>query len=165
MHSQTDAVSALDGASTGTEPDLHDRSDRTAHAAAVAQREEGAVAGEQRTLGTRTEARQRLTASDQQRSDATAKVHGHVAAVRDRDEHEPRIAPPLDTKTAECEAAQDAPGHDHPDADPEAHLHVDAITAQRACRQEDEDIMVARFGASRRPYSERHDRALTRAER
>jgi hypothetical protein len=135
MHSQTDAVSALDGASTGTEPDLHDRSDRTAHAAAVAQREEGAVAGEQRTLGTRTEARQRLTASDQQRSDAIAKVHGHVAAVRDRDEHEPRAARPVDAKSAQRKVSHDAPGHDHPDADAEAQLHIDATTAERACCQ------------------------------
>jgi hypothetical protein len=37
-HSQTDSVSALDGANTGTEPDPHDRRDKTAHAAAVAQR-------------------------------------------------------------------------------------------------------------------------------
>jgi hypothetical protein len=41
----------------------------------------------------------------------------------------------VDPKTAEREAANDAPGHDHPDADTEAHLHIDAATAQRACRQ------------------------------
>jgi len=72
---------------------------------------------------------------EQQRSDAAAEPDGHIAAVRDRDEHEPCIAPPVDAKTAECQAAHDAPGHDHPDADPEAHLHIDATTAQRACRK------------------------------
>jgi hypothetical protein len=74
-------------------------------------------------------------APDQQRSDAAPELDDHVAAVRDRDEHEPRAAPSVDPKTAEREAANDAPGHDHPDADTEAHLHIDAATAQRACRQ------------------------------
>jgi len=48
-----DSVSALGGANTGTEPDLHDRSDRTAYAAAVAQRYVGAGSGQERTLATR----------------------------------------------------------------------------------------------------------------
>jgi len=76
-----------------------------------------------------------LTAPDQQRSDAAAKLDGHIAAVHDRDEDEPRVMAPAHAKTAECEAAHDAPGHDHPDADPKAHLHIDATTAQLACRQ------------------------------
>jgi len=62
-------------------------------------------------------------------------LDGHVAAVRDRNGHEPRIASPMDAKSAEGEAPHDAPGHDHPDADPEAHLHIDATAAHRACRQ------------------------------
>jgi hypothetical protein len=62
-------------------------------------------------------------------------LDGHVAAVRDRNEQQPRIASPLDTETAEFEVPHDAPGDDHPDADPKAHLHVDAIAAQRARRQ------------------------------
>jgi len=74
-----------------------------------------------------------LAAADQQRRDVAAELDGDVAAVRDRDEHEPRVAPPVDAKTAECEAAHDAPGHDHPDADAEAQLDIDATAAQRAC--------------------------------
>jgi len=72
---------------------------------------------------------------EQQRSDAAAELDGHVAAVRDRDEHEPRAARSVDAKAAECDVAHDAPRHGHPDADPKAHLHIDATTAQRACRQ------------------------------
>jgi hypothetical protein len=75
------------------------------------------------------------TASQQQSSDAAAELHGHVAAIRDRHEDEPRVAPPVDAKTAECDPAHDAPGHDHPDADPKAHLHIDATTVLRAGRQ------------------------------
>jgi hypothetical protein len=106
-----------------------------------------------------------LAVPDQQRSYATAEVKGHVAAVRDRDEHDPRGMAPMDAKTAECEAVHDATGHDHPDADPEAHPHIDATTAQRACRQYDEDTMVAGFRASGLLHSECQDRALARAER
>ena len=58
-----------------------------------------------------------------------------VAAVRDRNDHEPRIASPMEAKTAEYEMPHDAPGHDHPDADPKPHLHVDATAAQWARRQ------------------------------
>lgn len=134
-HSQTDSVSALDDAKTGTEPDLHDRSDETAHAAAIAQRQDSAGAGKERTSGRRAQASQLLAAPDQQRSYAAAKLNGHVAAVRDRDEHELRGMAPVDAKIAECEAMHDATGHDHPGADPEAHLHIDATTAQGACRQ------------------------------
>ena len=119
----------------GTEPDPHDRSDRAAHAAAVAQRQDGSGSGMQRTSSMKAEVRQLLTASQQQRSDTVAELDGHVAAVRDRNEQQPRSASPLDAKTAEGEVAHDAPGHDHPDADSEAHLHLDATAAQRACRQ------------------------------
>jgi len=105
------------------------------------------------------------SAPEEQRSDAAAELDGHVAAVRDRDEHEPGAAAPVDTKTAECEATHDATGHDHPDADPEADLHIDATTAQRACRQQDDDMMVAGFRASGRLHSECQHPALTRAER
>jgi hypothetical protein len=76
-----------------------------------------------------------LSASQQQRSDAAAELDGHVAAVRDRNEHQPRIASPMEAKTAECEVPHDAPGHNHPDADPKAHLHVDTTAAQWARRQ------------------------------
>ena len=76
-----------------------------------------------------------LSASQQQRSDAAAELDGHVAAVRDRNEQQPRSASPLDAKTAEGEVAHDAPGHDHPDADPKAHLHVDTTATQWARRQ------------------------------
>jgi hypothetical protein len=76
-----------------------------------------------------------LAAPDERSRDAVAELDGHVAAVRDRNEQQPRSASPLDAKTAEGEVAHDAPGHDHPDADPEAHLHLDATAAQRACRQ------------------------------
>jgi hypothetical protein len=76
-----------------------------------------------------------LPAPNQQCTDAAAELDGHVAAVRDRDEHEACAAPLLDAKNAECDLAHDAPGHDHSEADPEAHLHIDATTAQRACRQ------------------------------
>jgi len=62
-------------------------------------------------------------------------LDGHVAAVRDRNEQQPRIASPLDTETAECQVPHDAPGHDHPDPDPKAHLHVDATAAHWARRQ------------------------------
>jgi len=41
----------------------------------------------------------------------------------------------MEAKTAECDVPHDAPGHDHPDADPKAHLHVDATAAQWARRQ------------------------------
>jgi hypothetical protein len=68
-------------------------------------------------------------APDQQRSYAAAELNGHVAAVRDGNEHEPRVMAPVDANAAECETAHDATGHDHPDADPEAHLHIDATTA------------------------------------
>ncbi len=134
-HSQTDSVSALDGANTGTEPDPHDRREETAHAAAVAHCQDGVGSGKERTLGARPEARQLSAVSDERRSDAAPELDGHVAAVRDRDEHEPRVAPPVDAKIAECDVAHDAPGHDHPDADPKAHLHIDPTTAQGACRQ------------------------------
>jgi hypothetical protein len=115
-------------------------------------------------LARRAESRQLLVAPDQRRSDAAAELDGHVAAVRDRNEDDPRVALPVDAKAAECEAAHDAPGHDHLDADPKAHLHIDAPTAQRACRQQDEDVMVARFCASGRLDAERQDRALSRPE-
>jgi hypothetical protein len=98
-------------------------------------------------LGSEIEASQVSTTSDQRSSDAVVELNGDVAAVHDGDEHEPRVAPLVDAQTAECEAAHDAPGHDHPDADPEAHLHVDARTTQRARRQQDEEVVVARFGA------------------
>jgi hypothetical protein len=45
------------------------------------------------------------------------------------------MASSMDAKTAECEVPHGAPGHDHPDADTQAHLHVDATAAQRARRQ------------------------------
>ena len=83
----------------------------------------------------RAEPRQSLAAPNQQRSDAAAELDGHVAAVRDRDEHEPCAAPLLDAKNAQCDLAHDAPGHDHSDADPEAHLHIHATTAKRARRE------------------------------
>jgi hypothetical protein len=86
-------------------------------------------------LGPRAEVGLLSTASQEQGSDAAAELHGHVATVRDRDEDEPRVAPPVDAKTAECDPAHDAPAHDHPDADPKTHLHIDATTVQRACRQ------------------------------
>jgi len=76
-----------------------------------------------------------LAVPDQQRSDAAAELNGHIAAVRDRDEQEPHVAPTADAKTAECEVAHDATGHDHRDADPKAQLYVDATTAHGACRQ------------------------------
>jgi hypothetical protein len=41
----------------------------------------------------------------------------------------------VDAKTAECQVTHDAPGNDHPDADPKAQLHIDATTALRACPQ------------------------------
>jgi hypothetical protein len=115
-------------------------------------------------LGVGVEARQVSAAPDQQSSDTVAKLDGHVAAVRDGDEHEPRVASLVHAQTAECEAAHDSPGHDHPDADPEAHLHVDPTTAQRACRQQDEHVVVARFGASGLFCSEGQDRARAGAE-
>ena len=164
-HSQTDSVSTLDDANTGTEPDLHDRSDATAHAAAVAQRQGGAGSGEQCTSGTRAQARQLPAVPDQKRSYAAAELNGHVAAVRDRDEHDPRIMAPVDAKTSECEAAHDVTGHNHPHADSEPHLHIDATTAQRTCRKKDEDLMVAGFRASELLHSECQDRALAWAER
>ena len=111
-------------------------------------------------MGSRPEAGLLLTASQQPRSDAAAELDGHVAVVRDRDEHDPCVALPVDAKVAECEAAHDAPGHDHPDAHSKANLHIDAPTAQRACRQLDEDLMVARFRESGRLDAERQDRAL-----
>jgi hypothetical protein len=86
-------------------------------------------------LGVGGEARQVSAAPDERSRDAVAELDGHVAAVRDGDEHEPRIAPFEYAQTAECEAAHDAPRHDHPDADSKAHLHVDTATAQWACRQ------------------------------
>ena len=64
IRSQTDSISALDGPNTGPEPDLHDRSDKAAHTAAVAQRQDGSGSGMQRTSGTKAEARQLLTASN-----------------------------------------------------------------------------------------------------
>jgi hypothetical protein len=76
-----------------------------------------------------------LTLPEQQSGNAAAEWDCHVAAVRDGDEHEPCVARPAQAKAAECGVAHDAPGHDHPDADAKAQLHVDATTAQRACRQ------------------------------
>jgi hypothetical protein len=70
----------------------------------------------------------------------------------------------MEAKTAECDVPHDAPGHDHPDADPKAHLHVDASAAQRARRQQNEELMVAGLRASGRRCSECHDRALARAK-
>ena len=64
-----------------------------------------------------------------------AELDGHVAAVRDREEHESSVAPPVDAKSAECQVTHDAPGHDDLDAYPKAQLHIDATTAQRACPQ------------------------------
>ena len=133
--SQTDSISALDDAKTGTEADAHDRSHRTTHVAAVAQHEDRAGAGEQRGSGAGTEARQLFAAPDQRRGDVAAELQSHVAAVRDRDEHRPHAALPMDAKAAQSEAAHDAPRHAHPDADPKAQLHIDATTAQRACPQ------------------------------
>jgi hypothetical protein len=83
-------------------------------------------------LGARAEAPHLSAAPEQRSRDAAAELHSHVAAIRDRDEQEPRAAPLVDAKAAERELAHDAPGHDHPDADPKAHLHIDATTAQRA---------------------------------
>ena len=164
FHSEPDSVSALDGATIGAEPDLHDRSDETAHAAAVAERHDGAPAGAQRRSGARAEARQLSPAPDEQGSDAAAELHGHVAAVRDRNEHEPGIATAMNAKTAQVDAAHDPPGHDHPDADPKAQLHIDAITAQRACRQQHENTTATGLRPSRRPCADRQDRALAGTE-
>ena len=83
-----------------TEPDPHDRSDATAYAAAVAQCQDGACSGEQRTSGMRTEARYPLAAADQRCCDVAAELHGHVAAVRHRDEEKPRVAPSVGPKPA-----------------------------------------------------------------
>jgi hypothetical protein len=94
-----------------------------------------------------------------------AELHGHVAAVRDQDEEKPRVVPPVDAQSTQREVAHDVSGHDHPDADPEAQLHVDAATAQWASRQKDEDTMVARFRASGWPCAERQARALAGAQR
>jgi hypothetical protein len=74
-------------------------------------------------------------------------LHRHVAAIRDRDEEKPSVPPSVDAEPAECDVAHNASRHDHPDADPEPHLHVDATTAQGACRQEEHDLMLARFRA------------------
>jgi hypothetical protein len=79
--------------------------------------------------------RESASAPEQRSGDAAAEWDGHVAAVPDRDEHEACVARPVEAKTAECGVAHDASGHDHPDADAKAHLHIDATTAQRACRQ------------------------------
>lgn len=76
-----------------------------------------------------------LAAADQRCCDVATESHGHVAAVRHRDEEKPRVALSVDAKPAQREVAHDAPGHDHPDADPKAHLHVDATAAQWARRQ------------------------------
>ena len=84
--------------------------------------------------------------------------------VRDGNEDDPRVALPVEAKAAECEAAHDASGHGHPDAHSKAHVHIDASTAHRACRQLDEDLMVARLRASGRPDAERQERALARPE-
>jgi hypothetical protein len=134
-HSQTNSVSALDDATTGTELDPYDRSDETVHAAAVPQCQDGAGSREQCVLSTGAEARQPLAMPDQRRSDVAAELDGHVASIRDGDQHIPRVAPAVDAKTAQCEAAHNAPRHYNSDADPEADLHVDATAAQRACRQ------------------------------
>jgi hypothetical protein len=50
-HSQTDSVSPLDEADSGTDPDLHDCNDETAHAALVAQRQDGAGSREEHASG------------------------------------------------------------------------------------------------------------------
>ena len=83
--SQTDSISALDDAKTGTEADAHDRRHRTTHVAAVAQHEDGAGAGEQRGSGAGTEARQLFAAPDQRRSDVAAELHaaGEIQHHRD----------------------------------------------------------------------------------
>jgi hypothetical protein len=122
-------------ANIGAEPDPHDGGDETAHAAVVAQRQNSTGSGAERTSRTRAEARKLPAAPDQRRTDLAAELDGHVAAVRDREEHESSVAPSVDAKTAECQVTLDAPGHDHLDADPKTQLHVDATTAQRACPQ------------------------------
>jgi hypothetical protein len=71
----------------------------------------------------------------------------------------------MDAQSTQLELAHDASGHDHPDADPEAQLHVDAATPQWASRQKDEDTMVARFCASGWLCPERQARALAGAQR
>jgi hypothetical protein len=53
LNSEPESVPALDDANSGTEPDRHDRSDKTAQRAAVAKRQDCAGAREQRTSGTR----------------------------------------------------------------------------------------------------------------
>jgi hypothetical protein len=115
-------------------------------------------------LGSVFEARQVSAAPSQRSRDAVAELDGHVAAVHDGDEHEPRVAPFVDAQTAECEAAHDGPWHDYLDADPEPHLQVDAGAAQRACRQQDEGIVVARFGAFGLLGSDGQHRARAGAE-
>src|SRR5207253_9677522 len=107
---------AFDDADVGTESGSHDRRDQTTHAAAVAQRQDGAGARAERTPGARAEASQLPAAPDQRRGDAAAKPDGHVAVILDRDEHETRAALPVHTKSAECESAHDAPGYEHVDA-------------------------------------------------
>jgi len=104
-------------------------------------------AGAERALDLRVEARDVSAAPDQQGRDAVAELDGHVAAVSHGNEHEPRVVSLVNTQTAECDAAHDAPRHDHPDADPETNLYVHTATSERACRQQDDDVVAARFGA------------------
>jgi hypothetical protein len=94
-----------------------------------------------------------------------AELHGHVAAVRDQDVEKPRVVLSMDAQRTQRDVAHDASGHDHPDADLEAQLHIDAATAQWASRQKDEDTMVARFCASGWLCPERQARALAGAQR
>jgi hypothetical protein len=98
-----------------TEPDPHDRSKSTAQAAVVTQCQEGTTSGAESALGVRGEPRQVSAAPDQQSRDAVAELDSHVATVRDGNEHEALV----NEQTAECDAANDAPRDDHPDADPE----------------------------------------------
>jgi hypothetical protein len=94
-----------------------------------------------------------------------AELDGHVAVVRDRNEHEPRFTLPTDAKSTQRDVAHDAPRHEHLDPDAETQLHVDATTAERARRQEDEDTMMAWFRASGWSCAECQDRALAGAKR
>jgi hypothetical protein len=106
------------------------------------------------------EARQVSAVPGQQSRDSVAELDGHIAAVRDGHEHESFA----NDQTAECDAAHDPPRHDDPDVDPKADLHVDAATPERPCRQQDEYVVVARFGVLGLLCSQGQHRARAGAE-